>query len=97
MSFSWAVSNQRPTAGGVVTGCAGDQGKFTVKVVGISQTNFTPDPLDLKIPLWIGSHKELPSVTVDINGQRHVLQNVTFTSYESAGKDTRSGVFTFAR
>jgi len=96
MSFSWGVSNQRPTATGAAAACATNEAKFSVKFLPLSQANPLPGPLQLGLTAMCITHKQSPTMTVDVNGQQHVLQNA---SIESCQDTTGGKTFTlhFAR
>jgi type VI protein secretion system component Hcp len=96
-SWSWGVSNQRPGATVPAAACATNDAKFGVHVATVSEGNLMPSPVVLKLQDLVMTHKQLPAVTVEINGQRHVLQNVTFSSFQGLGQGNHAGALNFTR
>jgi type VI protein secretion system component Hcp len=94
-SWSWGVSNQRPGATVPAAACATNDAKFGVHVATVSEGNLMPSHVDIRLEDLVMTHKQLPSVTVEINGQRHVLQNVTFNSFQKLGQGNRAGALNF--
>ena len=87
MSFGWGVSNQRPTATGAAAACATNEAKFSVNFPPLSQANPLPGALQLGLTAMCINHKQSPTMTVDVNGQQHVLQNASIESCQ----DTTGG------
>ena len=95
-SWSWGVSNQRPGATVPAAACATNDAKFGVHIATVLESNnLMPSPVALELQDLVMTHKQLPSVTVEINGQRHVLQNVTFNSFQSLDQGNHAGALNF--
>ena len=80
-SFSWGLSAHATNA--PIVACATNEAKFTTGFPPLSQANPLPSQTELGMVGLCVSHKQLPTVTVTINGQQHVLQNASITSCQN--------------
>ena len=76
-SFTWGLGIAAATNGPAMA-CATHEAKFSL--VPLSQNNPLPSPSELAVMGLCASHKTEPAMTVEINGQKHVLQNASITS-----------------
>src|SRR5438093_2759696 len=84
-SWSWKPPIQQVSSvNGLIASCATNEAKFAVNFPPISQTNPFPSQVQLGLLTMCTSHKQYPTMQVDLNGQHHVLQNASITSCQDS-------------